>query len=80
MYTYFKTWFLVMLLLTTGLQERDLALQPMFDKNVFAPGKVYSQEYFISTNGTSFMDRAIQIEHLSKTYELKWGMKFAFGD
>lgn len=63
-----------------GMQERDLAAQPLFDKNVFAPGKVYSAEYFISTNGVNFMDRLIQIEHLGKTYELKWGMKFSFGD
>lgn len=63
-----------------GLQERDLTVQPMFDKNTFAPGKVYSAEYFISTNASNSMDRVIQIEHLGKTYELKWGMKFAFGD
>ena len=63
-----------------GMQERDLAVQPLFDKNDFAPGKVYSAEYFISTNGVNFMDRLIQIEHLGKTYELKWGMKFSFGD
>lgn len=63
-----------------GLQERDLTAQPMFDKNTLAPGKVYSAEYFISTNGVNFMDRMIQIEHLGKSYELKWGMKFSAGD
>ena len=63
-----------------GLQERDLAVQPMFDKNVASPGKVYSGEYFISTKGINFMDRLIQIEHLGKTYELKWGMKFSPGE
>ena len=63
-----------------GLQERDLATQPLFDKNVLSAGKVYSGEYFISTKGVNYMDRVIQIEHQGKTYELKWGMKFSPGE
>lgn len=63
-----------------GLQELNLDTQPMFDKNVFSPGKVYSREYFVTANIVNFMDRVIQIEHLGKTYELKWGMKFSFGE
>ena len=63
-----------------GLQERDLAVQPMFDKNSFTPGKLYSAEYFISAKGVNYMDRTIQIEHLGKSYELKWGMKFSPGE
>jgi hypothetical protein len=63
-----------------GLQELNLETQPMFDKNVFSPGKVYSREYFVTANIVNYMDRVIQIEHLGKTYELKWGMKFSFGE
>jgi hypothetical protein len=63
-----------------GLQERDLTVQPMFDKNVLAAEKSQTGEYFISTNGVNFIDRVIQIEHLGKTYDLKWEMKFSKGE
>mgnify|MGYP006382073247 FL=1 len=63
-----------------GLQERDLTAQPMFDKNVLAAGKSQSSEYFISTNDLNYIDRVIQIEHLGKTYDLKWEMKFSKGE
>jgi len=63
-----------------GLQERDLAAQPMFDQNVLAAGKSQSGEYFISTRDMNYIDRVIQIEHLGKTYELKWEMLFSKGE
>ena len=63
-----------------GLQERDLTAQPMFDKNVLAAGRSQSGEYFISTNDMNYIDRIIQIEHLGKTYDLKWEMLFSKGE
>jgi hypothetical protein len=63
-----------------GFQERDLSAQPMFDNNVLAAGKSTSGEAFITTNGINFLDRVIQIEHLGKTYDLKWGMKYYKGE
>lgn len=63
-----------------GLQERDLTAQPMFDKNVLAAGKSQTGEYFISTKDMNYIDRVIQIEHLGKTYELKWEMLFSKGE
>lgn len=63
-----------------GLQERDLAIQPMFDNNVLAAGKSISDEAFITTNRIDFLDRVMQIEHLGKTYDLKWGMKYYKGE
>ncbi|HMS25858.1 MAG TPA: hypothetical protein PKC80_00570 [Burkholderiaceae bacterium] len=63
-----------------GLQEMDLALKPMFSNNVLGPKRTQTGEYFISTNGPNFIDRIIQIEHVSKTYELKWEMPFIKGD
>ncbi len=63
-----------------GLQERDLTAQPMFDKNVLAAGRSQSGEYFISTNDMNYIDRIIQIEHLGKTYDLKWEMLFSKGN
>jgi hypothetical protein len=63
-----------------GLQERDLVAQPMFDKNVLAAGKSQTGEYFISTRDLNYIDRVIQIEHLGKTYELKWEMLFSKGE
>jgi hypothetical protein len=63
-----------------GLQERDLTVQPMFDKNVLAAGKSQTGEYFISTKDMNYIDRVIQIEHLGKTYELKWEMLFSKGE
>lgn len=64
----------------TGLQEMDLALKPMFSNNVLGPKRTQTGEYFISTNGPNFIDRIIQIEHVGKTYELKWEMPFIKGD
>lgn len=63
-----------------GLKERDLTAQPMFDKNVLAAGKSQTGEYFISTKDMNYIDRVIQIEHLGKTYELKWEMLFFKGE
>jgi hypothetical protein len=63
-----------------GLQERDLTAQPMFDKNVLAAGKSQTGEYFISTKDLNYIDRVIQIEHLGKTYDLKWEMLFSKGE
>ena len=63
----------------TGLHEMDLALKPMFSNNVLGPKRTQTGEYFISTNGPNFIDRIIQIEHLGKTYELKWEMPFYKG-
>ena len=63
-----------------GLQEMDLALKPMFSNNVLGPKRSQTGEYFISTNGPNFIDRVIQIEHLGKTYDLKWEMPFYKGD
>lgn len=63
-----------------GLQDRDLTTQPLFDKNVLAAGKSQSGEYFISTNNMNYIDRIIQIEHLGKTYDLKWEMLFSKGN
>ena len=62
-----------------GLQEMDLGLKPMFSNNVLGPKRTQSGEYFISTAGPNFIDRIIQIEHLGKTYELKWEMPFYKG-
>jgi hypothetical protein len=63
-----------------GLQERDLTTQPMFDKNVLGASKSQTGEYFISTRDMNYIDRVIQIEHLGKTYELKWEMLFSKGE
>ena len=65
--------------LVSGLLDIDLNQKPMFTNNVLASKRSQTGEYFISTNGPNFIDRIIQIEHLGKTYELKWEMPFYKG-
>ena len=66
--------------LVSGLVDIDLSQKPMFSNNVLGPKRTQSGEYFISTSGPNSIDRIIQIEHLGKTYELKWEMPFNKGD
>ena len=65
--------------LVSGLVDIDLSQKPMFNNNVLGAKRNHTWEYFISTNGPNFIDRIIQIEHLGKTYELKWEKPFYNG-
>ena len=64
-----------------GLQERDLVKQPMFGRNMITPDRPVGGEVFIYGRlSPNYLDRVMEIEHLGKRYELKWGMRYSSGE
>lgn len=63
-----------------GLKPRDLTAQPMFNKNILAPGASITSEGFIyGRTSPNYMDRVIEIDHAGTPHELKWEMRYQRG-